>query len=88
MTDESNEPQDAPQDESPDTVPEAGSDETAGEKAHPAKHGFREGVAKAVGYGVEVASILSQQGGDAVKAEREVAEADTEEFIDRMDGEG
>ena len=54
------------------------------------KHGFkqdlRSGVAKAVGYTVEVASILGQQGGPAVEAERDIAEANTEDFIDRIDG--
>ncbi len=94
MTDENSEPsgsEDTPAPAAPEGEPEnaaAGEGaEAAPEPAHSAKHGFREGVAKAVGYGVEVASILGQQGGDAVKAERDVAEADTEELIDRIDGE-
>jgi hypothetical protein len=85
MTDETNEPAEPLEDPTEDSSAE----ETAPtDGKHSGKHAFREGVAKAVGYGVEVASILSQQGGDAVKAEREVAEADTEELIDRIDGEG
>ena len=85
MTDETNEPQGS--DESPDTMPEEPAP-AEGEEKHPGKHAFRDGVAKAVGYTVEVASILGQQGGDAVQAERDVAEADTEDLIDRIDGEG
>jgi hypothetical protein len=56
------------------------------EHKHGLKQELRDGVAKAVGYTVEVASILGQQGGPAVGAERDVAEANTEEFIDRLDG--
>jgi hypothetical protein len=52
------------------------------------KQELRDGVAKVVGYTVEVASILGQQGGAAVEAERDVAEANTEDFLDRIDGEG
>ena len=58
------------------------------EHKHGFKHDLRDGVAKVVGYSVEVASILGQQGGPAVEAERDVAEAKTEDFIDRIDGEG
>jgi len=63
-------------------------DTAADEHKHGFKHDLRDGVAKAVGYTVEVASILGQQGGAAVEAERDVAEAKTEDFIDRLDGEG
>ena len=63
-------------------------DSAAGEHKHGFKQELRDGVAKAVGYTVEVASILGQQGGPAVEAERDVAEAKTEDFIDRLDGEG
>jgi hypothetical protein len=63
-------------------APEAGDD-----SKHGLKQDLRDGVAKVVGYTVEVASILGQQGGPAVEAEREVAEANTEQFIDRIDGE-
>lgn len=52
------------------------------------KENLREGAAKAVGFAVEVGSMLSGQGGEIVNAERTVAEAETEEFIDRIDGEG
>ena len=51
------------------------------------KEAARETVAKAVGWGVEVGSILGGEGGDIVPAQREVAEAETEELIDRIDGE-
>lgn len=55
-------------------------------------HGFkeelREGVAKAVGWVVEVGSVLGQEGGDIVGAQKRVAEGETEEFLDRVDGEG
>jgi hypothetical protein len=85
MTDDIKDPAD-PREETAEAAPEE--EGATAEDKHSTKHAFREGVAKAVGYGVEVASILSQQGGDAVKAEREVAEADTEDLIDRMDGEG
>ncbi len=86
MTDENSEQNDSVQ---PDEEPTGAAPETpTPDEDHRTKHTFREGVARAVGYTVEVASILGQQGGDAVKAERDVAEADTEGFIDRIDGEG
>jgi len=59
----------------------------AGEE-HPIKEGAREAVAKAVGVAVELGSILGGEGGDIVEAQRTVAEADTEDLIDRIDGEG
>lgn len=56
------------------------------------KHGFkqatRDTVGKAVGIAVELGSILGGQGGEIVGAERSVAEAETEELIDRVDGDG
>ena len=55
------------------------------------RHGFkqtaRETVGWAVGKAVEVGSVLGGQGGEIVSAEREIAEAETEELIDRVDGE-
>ena len=45
-------------------------------------------MGKAVGIAVELGSILGGQGGEIVGAERTVAEAETEELIDRVDGEG
>ena len=73
---------------SSDAATSSNPDETgeAGQK-HGLKQDLREGVAKVVGYTVEVASILGQQGGPAVEAERDIAEANTEQFIDRIDGE-
>jgi hypothetical protein len=65
---------------------DAPTDAPAGESKHGLKHDLRRGVAKVVGYTVEVASILGQQGGPAVEAERDIAEANTEGFIDRIDG--
>lgn len=57
------------------------------EQKHSTKENFREAVAKAVGIAVEAGSMLSGQSGELVSAERKVAEADTEKFIDRVDGE-
>jgi len=55
---------------------------------HSLKEGLREGAAKAFGLAVEVGSMLSGQSGEIVEAEREVAKAEAEELIDRIDGEG
>jgi len=70
-------------------------DETADETSpsgpedkHATKEGLREGAAKVFGLAVEVGSILGGSSGEIVSAEREVAEAEAEEFIDRVDGEG
>lgn len=70
-------------------------DETAEEAAQPnpsdahhLKRDVREAVAKAVGIAVEAGSMLAGYSGEGVSAEGKVAEADTEEFIDRLDGEG
>ncbi len=52
------------------------------------KDSARGAVGKAVGIAVELGSILGGQGGDIVGAERTIAEAETEELIDRVDGEG
>lgn len=53
------------------------------------KHGIldaaREIVGKAVGIGVELGSVLGGQGGEIVGAERAIAEAETEELLDRID---
>ncbi len=61
-------------------------------EGHAEKHGFKETargtVAKAVGIAVELGSVLGGQGGDIVHAERDVAEAETEDLLDRVDGEG
>jgi hypothetical protein len=55
---------------------------------HTLKSDVRDAVAKAVGIAVEAGSMLSGHSGEMVSAEGKVAEADTEDFIDRMDGEG
>lgn len=52
------------------------------------KSDVRDAVARAVGIAVEAGSMLSGHSGEMVSAEGKVAEADTEEFIDRIDGEG
>lgn len=52
------------------------------------KEELREGAAKAFGIAVEVGSLLGGESGEIVSAEREIAEAEAEEFIDRIDGEG
>ena len=58
------------------------------EAAHGLKADVRGAVAKAVGLAVEAGSMLSGYAGEGVSADRELAEADTEQFIDRIDGEG
>jgi hypothetical protein len=68
--------------EQPDEAPEAS------EADHTLKHEFRGAVAKAVGIAVEAGSMLSGYAGEGVSAEGAVAEADTEDLIDRIDGEG
>ncbi|MBI5230819.1 MAG: hypothetical protein HY876_01515 [Coriobacteriales bacterium] len=58
-----------------------------GHEGHSLKRELREGVAKAAGFAVQVGSILGQQGGEIVEAEKTVAEEETEDFLDRVDGE-
>jgi len=58
------------------------------EEKHSLKEDLREGVAKVVGIAVEAGSMLSGHSGEMVSAERQVAEADAEKFLDRIDGEG
>jgi hypothetical protein len=53
---------------------------------HHLKRDVREAVAKVVGIAVEAGSMLAGYSGEGVSAEGKVAEADTEEFIDRIDG--
>jgi hypothetical protein len=81
VTDEEQTGQDEPVEE------KTGQDEPVEEK-HSFKEDLREGVAKVVGIAVEAGSMLSGHSGEMVSAEREVAEADTEKFLDRIDGEG
>ena len=78
-----------PQAESPAPTPEGPEGEAAEEpeERHSLKQTARETVAKAVGIAVELGSVLGGQGGEIVGAERDVAEAETEELIDRVDGE-
>jgi hypothetical protein len=59
-----------------------------GEKRHHFKADLRQDVAKAWGLAVEAGSILAGQGGEIVQAERDVAEDEAEDLIDRIDGEG
>jgi hypothetical protein len=74
-------------DESNDkTTEEAPETEAAPE--HKLKADVRGAVAKAVGMAVEAGSMLAGYSGEGVSADREIAEADAEEFIDRIDGEG
>lgn len=58
------------------------------EDKHHLKQEFRGAVAKVVGIAVEAGSMLSGNSGEGVSAEGAVAEADTEELLDRIDGEG
>lgn len=87
MTDETTEPQEQPEEAEPsgDTKPMSG---RPGHEGHSIKKELREGAAKVAGYAVEIGSILGGQGGDIVQAEKAVAEDDTEEFLDRIDGNG
>jgi len=65
---------------------EATEPETAEE--HGLKDELRGAAAKAWGIAVEVGSMLGGESGEIVDAERKIAEADAEELIDRIDGEG
>jgi hypothetical protein len=58
------------------------------EEKHSFKEELRDGVAKVVGIAVEAGSMLSGHSGEMVSAEGELAKADAEKFIDRIDGEG
>jgi hypothetical protein len=57
------------------------------EEKHSLKEELRGAVAKAVGIAAEAGSMLSGHSGEMVSAEGKVAEADTEKFIDSIDGE-
>jgi len=61
--------------------------EEAAEPEHNLKGDVRSAVAKVVGIATEAGSMLSGHSGEMVSAEGAVAEADTEKFIDRIDGE-
>ena len=52
------------------------------------KREVREAVGEAVGEAVKIGDILGGTTGPLVEAQGEVAEADVEEFIDRLDGKG
>ena len=54
---------------------------------HSLKSDVRGAVAKAVGMAVEAGSMLAGYSGAGVSADREIAENDAEQFIDRIDGE-
>jgi hypothetical protein len=71
--------------------PKTDDDATAsagGHDEHSLKRDVRGAVAKVVGIAVEAGSMLAGQSGELVSAEGAVAENDTEQLIDRMDGEG
>ena len=74
-------------DTTPAGVGEEGAPEPEPEEKRHFKEGFRETLGKIVGIAVETGSMLSGNAGPGVSAEGEVAEADTEKFIDRIDGE-
>ena len=61
-------------------------DEPKPASGHHLKSDVRGAVAKAVGMAVEAGSMLAGYSGEGVSADREIAEADAEEFIDRIDG--
>lgn len=52
------------------------------------KENLREGAAKVFGVAVEVGSLLGGESGQIVEAERELAEANAEDLLDKLDGEG
>ena len=90
MSDEQDKQQPAPdlpeEAEKPDTVgPEQPTEPE--EEEHSLKESARETVGWVVGRAVEIGSLLGGEGGDIVEAQRKVAEADTEELIDKIDGE-
>jgi hypothetical protein len=58
------------------------------EGEHHLKEELRGAVAKAVGIAIEAGSMLSGHAGEMVSAQGQVAEEQTEELIDRIDGEG
>jgi hypothetical protein len=71
-------------------VPDEQSNEPQAEEAeheHTLKEEVRSAVAKAIGIATEAGSMLSGHSGEMVSAEGAVAEADTEKFIDSIDGE-
>ena len=74
-------------DEEKTEAEKTGQEESAEEK-HSFKEELRDGVAKAVGIAVEAGSMLSGHSGEMVSAEGELAKADAEKFIDRIDGDG
>ena len=76
-------------DENTDSPAEQPAENPAEQPAeHHLKEDLRGAVAKAVGIAVEAGSMLSGHSGEMVSAEGKVAESDTEQFIDRIDGEG
>jgi hypothetical protein len=78
-------------DERNDEATDQAVDKTAEPKpvaGHHLKRDVRDAVAKAVGIAVEAGSMLAGYSGEGVSAEGKVAEADAEEFIDHIDGEG
>jgi len=76
--------------ETPDTNPSPETTEdpaVSAEGKHGLKEDFREGAARVFGLAVEAASLLGGSSGEIVDAERDVAEAEAEQFLDRIDGE-
>jgi hypothetical protein len=86
MTDETT-PAATPEDATPEPAeaPAAPEAPPAAEK-HGLKHDVRDAIGKVVGIAVETGSMLSGNSGEIVSAEGAVAEADTEKFIDSIDG--
>lgn len=72
----------------PTQEPSSGEHEHVHGESHGRKEEIRDGVAHVWGLAVELGSILAGQAGEVVQAERELAEGEAEEFIDRIDGEG
>lgn len=79
-------PQETPADKPADKP--AGESAPKPEEKHQLKSEIRDAIGKVAGIAVEAGSMLGGSAGAGVSAEGEVAEHETEEFVDRIDGEG
>jgi len=77
----------APQ-ETPAEMPEDSGAQVPEPQDHHVKAEIRGVIGKVAGIAVETGSMLAGNAGAGVSAEGEVAEHDTEELVDRIDGEG
>jgi hypothetical protein len=75
-------------DENPETSEQEPTSPELGDEKPTLKENLRGGAAKVFGVAVEVGSLLGGESGQIVEAERELAEANAEDLIDKLDGEG